>query len=183
MDNANPTANPEQMTIYNLYALFGVSIVASVIPMISAAVVSLLLFLILLIAAYMVRGKVEAHSLIENHATFIIRTLWITALFSVLTSIIASIYMMSWIDYSYFESCANTIAGYDMNALESMDAMQIYALIEPCVEDFINGNFQTFIVATLIGGGPLVLYLGYRFVKGLSRAVKGYRLADVKGWF
>ena len=172
-----------QNRIYHLYALFGVSLILSVIPSGVAALLSMIFFIVLLVVAYVMRNDAEEHSLLENHATFIIRTCWIVALFSLLTMGAASVYIFNYLDYAPFEPCANALAGIDMAELETMGVMEINAYAEPCLHDFISFNFNTLLTAALIAGVPLLLYLGFRFVKGLSRATKGYRLADPKAWF
>ena len=133
--------------------------------------------------AYSTRKKAEENSLTENHMTYVIRSLWISALFSLITMGAASFYMLGRVDYASFEACANDIAGQGAAAVQSMSSAEAYAMAEPCVEDFINGNYSVFMISMLIAGGPVILYLGYRFLKGLSRALKGYRLADPKEWF
>ena len=67
--------------VLNLYAALGASLILSVLPYMHAAALSLAFFTGVLIAAYVLRGKTENNSLIENHATFVIRTLWIGAFF------------------------------------------------------------------------------------------------------
>ena len=172
-----------QKTILNLYALFGVSLILSILPFASAAVLSLVFFLGVLIAAYVVRKNSEENSLKENHTTFIIRTLWIAAFFSLVTTAIATGYMMAGIDYSPFNPCANALADKGVAWAESASTMEVYAIIQPCVNVFIDFNKTLLINSVLIAGVPLILYMAYRMVKGLSRAIKGYRLANEKSWF
>ncbi len=171
-----------QKAILNLYSVFGVSLILSVLPYASAAVLSLVFFLGVLIAAYAIRKKTEEHSLSENHATFIIRTLWISAFLSLVTTAIATAYMMSGIDYSTFEPCANTLANKGTAWMESASMMNVYAVIEPCVDNFLDFNKTLLMNSVLIAGGPIVVYMAYRMVKGLSRAMKGYRLSNPKSW-
>lgn len=175
--------DPEQKKIYNLYAVFGISIVLSVIPNGTAAGLSIIFLTWALIAGYITRRKAEEHSLSENHAVFVIRTLWIAAGISILTTIISSFYMLERIDYTPFQGCAETIASQGIAALEQMSTMQLYAMVQPCLDSFLGLNIETIKVAMVIAGGPPIVYMGYRFFKGISRAIKGYRLADPKAWF
>jgi len=176
-------ANSEQKKLYNLYALYGVSLVLCVLPYVSAAILCLVFFTWLLIAGYIIRRKSEEHSLTHNHTTFIIRSLWIGALISLITTCAASAYMLGNIDYAPFHPCADTLAGMGMAAMESMEMTQFYGIIEPCLDDFIDFNRQPLMIAVGIGAAPPLIYLAYRFIKGVSRATKGYRLADPKSWF
>ncbi|MGH1397917.1 MAG: hypothetical protein ACRBCT_01755 [Alphaproteobacteria bacterium] len=175
-------ADKEQKTIYNIYGLFGVTLALSIVPTISAASICLVFFLVTLIAAYVLRGRAEENSLIENHMTYVIRTVWIVSLLSVVTVGLATLYMLPRIDYTAFQSCADAIAGQGVAALEAMGMAELQALTQPCVSDFVNMNHNTLLMAALIGGVPLILYMGYRFAKGVSRAAKGYRLANPKSW-
>ena len=172
-----------QKAILNLYAALGVSLILSVLPYAAAGVLSLIFFAGVLIAAYVLRGKVEEHSLSENHATFIIRTLWIGAFFSLITTVIASAYMLSGIDYSQFQPCANDLASRGLEWVENAGVMQVYAVAEPCLDSFLHSNKTLLMNAMIIAGGPIVIYMAYRMAKGVSRAMKGYRLADAKTWF
>lgn len=175
--------NPEQKRILNLYGLFGASIIVSVLPYAAAAVLSIVFFTVLLVMGYVFKNKAEPESLQHNHALFIIRTLWITAFFSVITTIIGSAYMMGQIDYAPFSPCASELAALGAAAVEQMGVMEIYSYTAPCVEPFIEGNRTAFLNTILITTLPLFLYIGYRFAKGLGRAMKGYRLANPRSWF
>jgi len=175
-------ANPEQKKLYNLYALFGVSLVLCVLPYVSAAVLCLVFFTWLLIAGYIIRGKADEHSLTHNHATYIIRSLWIGALISLITTCAASFYMFGSLDYGTFQPCADTLVGMGAGAVETMGFQEFYTLAQPCIDDFITFNKNTLMVAVGIGAAPPLIYLAYRFIKGVSRATKGYRLADPKAW-
>ncbi len=170
-------------TILALYALLGISMVLSVAPNIWAALMSFVLFFVVLIAAYVVRGDAETDSLKHNHATFVIRTLWISAFFSILTTIAATAYMMSGIDYTPFEPCAESLANQGLTWLERAGPMEIYALVEPCSQNFVDTNKTLFINAIIIAGGPILVYMFYRIIKGLARAIRGYRLANPREWF
>lgn len=176
-------ATPEQKKLYNLYAIFGVALVTSILPFASAAIISLIFFVWILIAAYVARSKAEEHSLLHNHAIYIVRTLWIAALIATLSMIAASVYMLGSIDYTPFQSCANTLAGRGADTLQNMAMSEIYPLIEPCVTPFIEFNMKALLMAAVIGLAPPLIYISYRFGKGTFRALKGYRLADPRAWF
>ncbi len=167
-----------QSTILNLYAVFGVSMILSVMPYAAAAVLSLIFFLGLLIAAYVVRSDAAKDSLKDNHATFIIRTLWIAAFISIPTTLAAAAYMQFNIDYTAFDPCIESLARQSASWLETAPHMEIYAFVQPCVETFLEMNKREFIMTALIAGGPVLAYMAFRFIKGLSRAIRGYRLAN-----
>jgi len=177
------TEQPEgQKYILNLYAAFGVSLILSVLPYMSAAILSLVFFLGVLVGSYAVRKKVDEHSLAENHATYIIRTLWISAFISLVTTGLATAYMLGGIDYSTFQPCANKLANNGVEWMENASMMAVYTLMQPCLDNFLGSNKTLLTNAVIIAGGPIVVYMAYRMVKGLSRAMKGYRLSNPKSW-
>jgi len=175
--------NSEQKKLYNLYALFAVSMLLAVIPHVAAALLCLVFFTWLLVAGYVVRSRAVEHDLVHNHATFIIRSLWIAALFSLITTILAAFYLLAEIDYSAFETCAESVVAISPERLEQMTMFELQTLVEPCLKPFIEGNKTVFINATLLAGLPALIYLAYRFFTGFMRMIKGHRLAKPKAWF
>ena len=168
--------SPEHKTILNIYAALTVSLLMSFLPMMSAAFLALAMFLGVWIAAYVIRSKSEHDSLSFDHMTFVIRTIWISGLFAVITTSIAGMYVISVVDSTAVMACASSVStSLDMKAME--------AAVQPCMDQFLQDNMSEFIKGTLIAAGPLVVYLGYRLSKGLSRALKGHRIGDVKNWF
>ena len=166
-------------SILNLYGLFGVSLILCVLPFVSAAILCVMFFVILLVAAYYMRGKSEEHSLLHNHTTHIIRTIWIGGLVASASTVCASFYMLANIDYQPFEPCASNL---QLVGIEQMGFTDLYNVIESCVDDFISVNRTVLIVAVMIAALAPLGYMGYRFIKGAARAMKGYRLANPKSW-
>lgn len=175
--------DPEKKQILNMYAAFGISLILSLVPSGMAALVSLIFMVGVLIAAYVIRSKVEEHGLAGNHCTFMIRTIWIGSLFSLITIGLASLFMIPRIDYASFQPCAEAMASKGTEFLASATQAEIMALSEPCLDSFMSANWNTFTIAAIFGVGPILIYFVVRFVRGLSRATKGYRIADPKAWF
>lgn len=175
-------ASPEQKTLYNLYAMFGVSLVLCVIPYVSAAVLFLLVFTALLIACYALRKKSIADSLIDNHTTYIISTLWISAIIPLFTMAIATIYLVTSIDHDPFKPCTDTILSIGLEKVQSMPTKEIYKFFEPCMKDFMSYNSSALFIAIAIGPVPPFIYLIYRFFKGLNFALKGRSILNPKNW-
>jgi uncharacterized membrane protein len=173
----------DKRAILNLYAAFGVTLVLSVVPSVTAALVSLVFFVGVVGVAFRFLKAAEPESLMENHATFILRTIGISTLFSLITLTAGIIYMIPSIDYSAFEPCANALTQKGESYAQSASFTDVYASAEPCMEDFIDMNLRILTIAALIAAVPVVPYLLMRYARGLSRAVKGYRLANPKSWF
>lgn len=179
--------DPEQKPTLIYYGVFGTGLILSMVPSLQAALAALLLITGVLIAAYIARSNAKNDGLLENHMTFIIRTIWIATMFSMLTTAAGTAYMMQHIDYSPIYTCMEQSLNISQQILMSADTAQLIALGEKianvCLPDFVNGNMRTFMNATLIAGGPILLYAIYRFVRGLSRATKGYRILKPASWF
>lgn len=173
--------NKEQKAINNIYALLCVSLLMGFIPIMTAALLALLMFTGALIGAYVIRSKADEHSLAANHMTFIIRTIWIASLFALISTAIASAYLLPNYDNSMLMACADQVV---QNLGSGMtDPVLLEEKLKPCMDDFMQANKSVFIIATIIAATPIVVYMGYRLAKGLSRAVKGHRIGDVKAWF
>ncbi len=172
-----------QKNIINVYALFVVAVVLSIVPQIWAALVSLLFFTLLLGIAYFLRRRCEEHSLQHNHMIYIIRTVWIATFITLLGVIAAMVYIVVSVDPLPFQSCADPISNQVVRYFEAGQTEALYALLEPCLSVFFSANSFVFILSGLIVGGPVLMYLAYRLTKGMRRALKGYRLANPKEWF
>lgn len=175
-DNLPPTgrkadqADPEKKVTMQVYAALGATIILSVIPNALAAVLCMVLGLGVLVAAYSIRKKADDESLSDNHMTFVIRTIWIGSFLFCVTSVLAAIYASMNLDYTALEGCAG-------NGAASVDALL------PCLPQYIEDNQNLLINSMVYAGLPIFVYFGYRFIKGLGRASKGYRIASPKGWF
>ena len=175
--------NTEQKKVIHLYSAFAASLVLMLVPSAMVALAASVLFLGVLIAAYVMRKACEPGSLCENHATYIIRTIWIGSLFSVLTMAASSAYMLPNIDNTPLESCAQNLISGAGNLAENEDMAGLVNIITPCMDDFMRINSHVFIIAMAITAIPVLLYFLLRFSRGLSRAIGGYRLANPKNWF
>jgi len=175
--------NKHHKAVMGLYIGIGLSLLLSLVPILSFAIISLLLFIGVLIASYVVRGKTETGSFAENHATFIIRTLWIVSFISLITIGIASFYMFGRLDYSLLNPCINDLSSRGIAYIESAGTQELYRLIQPCADNFIDANIGFFITAALIAGGPVLIYVGYRLFRGVCPFKKGAFIVNHKSWF
>ncbi len=154
--------------VNNLYALYIASMILQFFPYPIVVVFGFLLFLTVFIYTYVARGKVEEDSLLHNHATYLIRTIWLAGFLIIVTCIFGFTYL-----FMSFEPGVIDQMGEDM--VFSDDLM---ATLDIYKERF----FYELLVANIISFGPGIIYMGYRFANGLMRALKGYRVANVKSW-
>ena len=173
-------ADIEKKNILNIYAAFGAALVLSIIPTMFAAFLSLILGLGVLIAAYMVRKNEEIGSLVENHMTFVIRTIWIGSFFALISTTIGSIYLFFNLDNTPLQPCLNTF-------LSVADSVQNFSGLESvfgnCFEPYWFVNAKVFITSGIIVATPILVYFAARYARGLSRAMNGYRVSKPLSWF
>lgn len=172
----------EKNKVYQLYGLFGAGLLLSLVPTGIAAAVTAVLFLGLLIGAYVLRAGAEREGLLHNHATFIIITLWVAGGLAIPTTLIGSVYMLAHIDKEALNACMNEFIAMGPAAAQQSLA-QMEAFFQPCVDTFITVNMRVLVISATIAAGPVLLYTVYRFVKGLYRAKDGYRMAAPRNWF
>lgn len=173
----------QKKAVLNLYAAFAVSLILTLVPHMIVGLIALIFALGVLIAAYVMRFQSEKESLIYNHTTYIIRTIWIGSSLSVVTVGLASAFMLGQIDYAPFSSCGETMAAQGMEWAANATYAQVWEFSSPCFNSFITANLKLLIISGAIAILPILLYFIIRFGRGLSRALHGYRLAKPKAWF
>ena len=181
------TDKNERSRILNLYALFGVTIVLTLIPHPAAGGASLVMAVLLILTAFKMRGDKEAfnngkHSFMQNHAAYILRSIAGVTLLMLITISLASGYLLSVIDYAPFETCAQEFQSMGAEAIESASNEQIYAKAEPCMEDFLHENRGSLTTAMIIASLLPLFYIGWRFMQGITRAYKGVMIDNPLKW-
>lgn len=171
----------EEKTILRVYGAFAATLIFMLVPHVGMCVIAILLMLGTTIAAYAVRRKAEAHSLAADHMTFIIRTIWIGSGLALITTALASGYMLATADMIPLQSCSDQVAQTIINT-GTQDVAVLQAMMQPCINGFIAGNMGVLTNAVIMAAGAPMLYFAYRLAKGLSRARKGHRLGNVKSW-
>lgn len=146
--------DPDQKHVLNLYAAFGVSLLLAIVPSLMISIIALLFILGVLIAAYWLRSRAAAESLSENHATYIIRTIWISTFVSSITLTIGSAYMLAGIDYTAFTPCAQSMAAQGPEFAQSASFQQIFEIAEPCMSAFIDFNLALLTITAVITQPP-----------------------------
>lgn len=180
--SAQDSGNPDQKKILNLYAVLAATLLLSLVPHKMAALIVLVFFTGLLIGAYRLRKTAAPESLLENHMTFLIRTIWISGLLGAATTAAAASYMLGDLNYLPLNECAEALASRGAEALESMGQSEIMKAAEPCMAEFWDSNKKLLYTGGALSAGPVMLYMIYRLAKGLSRALKAYRVANPKSW-
>lgn len=174
-------ATSEEKTILRVYGTFAAALVLMLLPNMLVCILALALMAGVLITAYAKRRKADPHGLIADHMTFIIRTIWLGNGIAVISTAIASIYMMKRANHLPLQDCSHTAAQHILDS-GAQDMQTINSLMKPCIDGFIAGNIPVLIASVAIAATPPMLYFAFRTAKGLNRARKGHRIGDVKSW-
>jgi uncharacterized membrane protein len=171
-------SDPEQRKIMQVYGMLGASLLLGFIPNVIFAIPALILFCCVPPIAGRIRRRADPASLAANHMTYIIRTIWIATLLAAVTTALATVYILSAYDTSPLQSCVDKLINSG-----NVGGSSASTLLMPCMDSFVTVNKNIFLLATLGAAIPFALYLVWRLSRGVSRAQKGYRLANVKSWF
>jgi uncharacterized membrane protein len=180
----DPLIDVSQKKIVRIYGAFGAGLIFSMVPLWSAAFVSAVLIAGVLIMAYVLRTDAEHGSLTENHMTFIIRTIWIGSLLALVTTAAASVYFFKALDNTPLQPCAEAILSM-ASGMSDLTLMEKYInnfMSMPCWANYWQTNLMIFIIGGVIAAGPILIYFVVRYVRGLTRAMRGYRVASPKAW-
>ena len=166
------TVTPQQKIIA-LYAAFGLCVITTSIPNMSVQNYAMLLTLVVLIAGYLLRKKSSEDSLESHHATFVIRTIWIWS-----AVLVFGMMGAGWMVYEHGDASAiTTMANSIMEgATPTEDDMNQAA------ETYFDTNYDLIFKSMLQWLAPAQLYAVWRIARGLSRALKGYRVQNLRSW-
>jgi uncharacterized membrane protein len=126
-------------------------------------VVSVILLFVLVSCIGFIRKESEKDSYIYNHATFLSRTLWMWSFMLTLTVILAGVYIGDAVQLS----------------LEDVQTLS---------QDVMNNNLDTPIIRRLLPVAiftmaPSTLYIFWRYILGITYAIKGNFLKRPKSFF
>ncbi|MBU0859672.1 MAG: hypothetical protein KJ667_07020 [Alphaproteobacteria bacterium] len=174
-------ATTEEKIILRVYAALAASLILMFVPLLSVAIVSFVLFIGTMIAAYTIKRKAEPLSLSADHMVFITRTIWIGSLLAIITTSIGAAYMLAYADRYPLMECSQRAADQIL-ASGAQDMKTLNALMMPCIDGFLALNMQTMIIALVISATLPLVYFAFRLARGLTRARKGHRMGNNKSW-
>ena len=148
-----------------LYAVFFAScVLMSIIQNEAISTIGGALFLIALIAAYIMRIKTARESLHRHHLTFMIRAAWIGS-FILLAAIPAVAYAM-WYhgDQTAFDELAKMVE----------DGVVIdETMVNDAVDAYMRDNYAMIVQYAYFGFAPGLFYMLYKWAKGFTAISKG----------
>jgi len=173
-----PSPEQERKTVIKVYGFVFLMLLFGCIPNIIAAAITLILFTAVTPVAGHVRNKAAPDSFTADHMTYIIRTVWIFVLFALILIFGAAVYVWMNYDTSPLQPCVDKMMSAAQAGQQPTPDMMM-----PCIEPFLIANRILFLKAGLAAGGPTVLYLVLRLLRGLARARKNERIANPRSWF
>ena len=159
----------ESSKVQNIYAALIAAFVLNFVPSFLVQVIASLVFMGVFISLYVFRRLAEKESLIDNHMTYLIRSVWIGGLFVILGTIVSAFYFIGSIGFDEY-------ARLGQKAIEQGDSMAFPDVFHSAYPDEV-------FISVAITFAPGTIYLAFRLAKGLSRAIKGYRIANPTAWF
>lgn len=154
-----------QNIITSLYIAFIIGLASNFIPSPSIQMVGGIIFLFAIPAAYILRSKNKLESYAYTHAQYLIKTFWIASLLLLIGAII-SIFLA---DHTKIN---DVVAGMSQGMVFTQ--AELNAIL-------INYAFDNIIIFGVCIG-PSLIYLGYRIIKGLIKAVNNQRIDNLKTW-
>ncbi len=177
---SEPASIREQKMVMNVYGALLASLLLSFIPEISFALVAMLFFFGVLVIATIIRSDAHPDSLTVNHMTWIIRTIWLACLFSVATIPAGGVYLWTHLDFSEIESCSLKASNYINSQNQNLSPLELWSFLDPCAGPFLKHNWELIVAAGFITLLPITVFLTIRLAKGISRAAKGFQLANAE---
>ena len=156
----------EQKKIVTFYALLIAAVIFNFLPSMQIQTVGLIIFFVCFIGLYIARGTAKKASMMYSHGSYMIKSIWISSLFFLIGGVFAGVFG----DHSIIDGIIDSITQGVVIAPDEMNNMMI---------EYAKSNFVVFLLSLL----PSILYLLYRFVRGLRVAIKNSSINNPGSWF
>ena len=160
--------------ILALYVVFSFAVLMGCLPNMSAQNAGAIAAFILLISAYIFESKHASDSLETHHAIFIIRTIWIWSIFLLIGMCGAGYVVSQQGDMSAIDLLMNNVTN---GIVPTEDDINV------TLDSYFNTNSSLILKTALIWLAPAQIYAVWRIALGATRAYKGYRILNFRGWF
>ena len=158
----------------NLLKAYGLLVIGM--PMLYVTHIAVAVIGFFIVAAsvmWVYRLRKEGGALIENHARWIIRTFWLSTLYTFFFGVIFALVFSSHADSQGMDAL--------MQGMQNGTASPDY--VRQQVDGFYTLNHSLLIVDWLACFTPVVLHAVWRYIKGYRLADKGRYLPDVRTWW
>ena len=151
--------------IVTFYGLLIISTLMNFVPSIAIQTIGGILFFVTFIATYILRAKFDKDSMHYAHCAYIIKTVWIFSLMFTVGIILS----VATADHSAIMSIVNQInAGAIPTETATIGSIKKFGL----------DNIILFLIIFL----PMIVYLLYRFGKGINIILKNKPTMNLEGW-
>ena len=176
--------DPDRSKILFTYGVFGLSLILTLVPNVTVAGLSLAALLLTMILTYVFRKHAAEDSLMHNHMTFIIRTIWIGGFLMIFTLIAGAGILLYGVNNAPLQPCINQFMNsVNPDTLSVNDVDNLSSIFGACMTPYISVNWIIFLISGIVAAGPILLYFFARFARGFGRAMSGYRIAHPQAWF
>lgn len=162
-----------RLRILSLYALFVLVLVFGFFPYALLQNVSIWLCLLLIVLAYVFRARAQDDDLEHHHAQYIIRSVWVFSLIALVGMFGAGFAIGREADSSALD---------DLLSLVQTGGMVSEKDVESAFQRYFETNEALIFRRFLLFMAPAQLYAAWRLVRGLPRAMRGYRVSHPKSW-
>lgn len=152
----------DQKIVNRIYAALTAALIFMCVPNQIFAVVSSVLMLYAIFAAYATRRSASPDSLSANHMTYLIRSFWASSL----------LFLIGFV-----------AAGFYLGPRIAPDAWTELAAMAEAGQLTMTDDLRLISTVSLIALGPSLIYFIYRIASGLSRAARGHRIGNPLSWF
>ena len=170
-DDKAPTGNRAILFVYGLFCL---SLFFICTPVIKIHTAGSLLLLFTLFSAWCLRFGKPHDTLIYNHMIYISRTIWMMSLI-----ITAAVAVAGYVVYTLADNSIMQSAFDEMMEGRGLSHQELAGTLM----EYLKANFMLMLSGALLCAVPTLLYTVYRLQHGITRALKGHRLAKPESWF
>lgn len=156
----------ETKKIIYLYSAYLIAIICNIVPSSIIQSLGLILFLVIFITTYVYKYKSQEDSVTYSHMTYIIKTIYISSLWLLIGMVLAYYFADHMIIHQAIQSLQNgmPLTENDLNRI---------------MMNYLKQNIEIFTLTL----SPSLIYLIYRFGKGIIIAQKDSVIHNPKNWF
>jgi uncharacterized membrane protein len=156
----------DQYEVLGLYVAFLGALFSNFIPLVAIQMLGGILFLITIIAIYIIRWKNKNASFKHNHMDYLIKTFWVGTLV-LLIGIVLSVFFA---DHTPIYNVVEGIKNGLVFTKEELDIVMI---------NYAKDNILIFGLCL----SPSLLYLFYRINRGIIETINYNKIENLKNWF
>ncbi len=168
LNNIRKEEIKEKRNIFFMYIVLFSSYVGTVTVNGPVSVFCIMICVCTLATVYAARSKSEEDSLLENQCTYLIRTFWKTTFLLICSLAAAFLLLLFTMDYTPLKPCVSVIEQRLISAISDWNSTLINKILRSCSSIFIKHNSETLNFGSIIAFSPPLVYLIFRFGRGIK---------------